>query len=350
MEKDNAKNGFEGKIPKLPPGSYAGTMANFLQKIKYMHPAVQVRLIKKFKQYRKANESSWKKKEDGTLRERGKLNEYQKLEILEMAYRLFTPTQIFKVIKEEWKVNVSKESLSSILRKNKNMIMDKRQKYLNNVDGLRLVHERPRIEELTEIFNEAKQSGEKKIQLEALKEIRQEVKGDKLVLEGDINANINVNVKNQIMQEIDVESIYQLALLKILEKSKIDFNTIANRLMKTTVIISDGKYDRKKIMPVEVKGIEIKSLEQSKMEQAKEAQIIFDKSELKKSAKDLLLERIAQRTKDINNIKDKVEEESIDKADEIKEANRVKKHEKPIVKKSRSKKKKPKLKSQGHKK
>ena len=157
------------KTPKLPKGTYALPFVdfyNFIRKYPTFHRKNMVHVWLRLKSSMKVSE---KLREEGTFR---KLDNLQKAQIIEMSSRLFNGNQILKAIRKEWGIKYSKNALHKFLRNNSVMIKAKRERYLKDIDSLRLVHERARIEELTEIFDDAKEIFDKKMQVEALKEIR----------------------------------------------------------------------------------------------------------------------------------------------------------------------------------
>lgn len=326
LEVKSSKSNKEGitgayrSIPKLPKGSYKEDIKSFAKRIKKYSPEVKKRLFKKYKTINAATEQYRKMKASGKT-PTSVLTDLQKMEIIELAGRYFTPSQIMDIIRNEWNIKYSNTALNALLRRNKDLIYDKRKKYASSVDGLRLVHERPRIEELTEIYEEARSNNNPKLALEALKEIRQEVKGDTLRIDGNMNMNVNVNVKQHLLHEIDVQSFVRLAFMKVLDKHDINFMKIAHRF-KTMKIEVDPTTGEKvsKVMPINLEGVGL--LPEAKVKknlEAEEAKFVDDVEEVK----NLLKEKIKSKSKELHKIKSDVDiREDIDKPEELEKLKR----------------------------
>jgi hypothetical protein len=299
------------KTPKLVRGTYSLKFKDFLDKIR-KYPAIHKKnMVKVWIRLKRANKASMKMWDSGTYR---KLTDMQKAQIIEMSSKLYTPRQILKRIRKDWNVNYSRNTLFKFLRNNSDIIKAKRERYLKNVDSLRLVHERARIEELTQIFDEAKDIFDKKMQVEALKEIRAEVKGDRLVLDHNINADINMNVKQHLLTTLDTNSIYQLAMLKLFEKHGIDGNKFLTRLKinknvkdPDTGIVMPGKtlpikVDEGSYYPQDIKEATIK-----------ETKDLGSSNEIMRKA---LLHKLNVKLKNLEKAKNEVNDKVLEEEDE----------------------------------
>ena len=141
-------------VPKLKKKAFNLPLKNFLRLIQKYPQEIRNALLKRYKavtEMSKARES-----ERGEYQKGGKLSEYQKIYVVEMASRLYRASQIMEVIRDEWGIKYSNVSLNKLLRRNAQTIHQKRLRYTADLETLRFVHERPRIEEFTEIFEEAK--------------------------------------------------------------------------------------------------------------------------------------------------------------------------------------------------
>jgi hypothetical protein len=225
----------EGYIPKIPRQYYRRSLPFFLKYIKRYPIDVQRKLLHVRKRSKILREKWRVARIEGRSITQPKLSDLQRLQVIELAAKLYAPKQIMRIIKEKFGVpSYSTKALNSLLRKNRELILQKRRGYLENIDTLRLVHEKARIEELSEMFEEAKETGNDKLRLESLKEIRQEVKGDKLILDHNVTGEINLSVKESLYRNVDVKSLFQLALLRVMERHHIDFDKLASRMAVTS--------------------------------------------------------------------------------------------------------------------
>lgn len=299
------KNRFALVPTKLPLDSYTKSLKEFLKIIKDFPFESQKIFIRKYQARKKVAKE---KEEQGLKRHSGILSEYQKEYIIELSGRFFLPRQIMKIINEEWGISYyHPKSLSSFLRKNSEVIRTKRLKYTSDFSSLRLAHERPRLEELSLIFEDAKEENDKRMMLETIREIRQEVKGDKVTLEAEINNNINLTVQNHILNEYDSSEIARMAMIRLLEKHNINFLSIAHRLVKEVKEISlenNPAVKEKKFFPVKVGGVSTLNEKQIKnLKDREEKNVSIDIDNVKELVKKNLLKKIKNSDKVIEDVK-----------------------------------------------
>lgn len=282
---------MKAKLPKLKKSSYRLSAKDFIKLIRNYPPEIRKKFLKRYKAINKALEARKKEGVATGFIAGSKLSDYQKMYVIEMASRFYKPTEILKVIRESWGIKYSNVAINAFLKRNAEEIRQKRARYTSNLENLRYVHERPRIEELTEIVEEAKALKDHNLVIKALAEIRQEVKGDKLTIDNNINANINVNVRNHIINNIDLELFGQLALIKLLEKhNKIDFLKFSHRMTKRIIEKDEltGEVINKEV-PVKTEGIGLLKEEEVLSIKQKEEQALSSKEKIKQILKRKLL-------------------------------------------------------------
>ncbi len=234
------------------------------------------------------------------------LSAEQRRIIVELSGRFYSNRQIMKIITEDWEVKYSFPSLSLLLKRNREIIKQKRDRYAANTENLRYVHERARIEELSRVVEDTKEKGEYRLLIEALKEIRNEVKGDKLTIDNNIKGEININVRQQILSELDVDMFGKLAIMKLLKKHGIDFQKMAHRM--TTVLIEKDPVTNEvinKTVPIEVKGVGLlKDKEVKEINKIEEAEYVSNTDNVKK----LLKKRLIAKMNEIKSSENKIED------------------------------------------
>lgn len=307
------------RVPKLPKNSYKLPLKVFLKLIKKYPKEVRVKLLNRYNAISSAIKMQEIEKNNRVNKTGfGKLTDYQRMYIIEMASRFFSPSQILKMIREEWGIKYSNVALNGLLKRHALEIEHKRNRYVSNLDSLRLVHERPRIEELTNLYEDAKDEGDKKLAVNILSEIRQEVKGNRLTIDATLDARVNVDVKTHLMENVDLELFGKIALIKILERHKIDFNRFAHRLGKTVIEKDDQGNVINKTIPVKVEGISlnkktnIEEVDYKEIENKKNSNVDdLDVEKVKKllekkiKAKKLQAEKVEVEVKNLENPKKK---------------------------------------------
>lgn len=325
-------------MPKLPKGSYKKDLKEFLILIKEYPIEFRKRLLKKYKVLNKAFTQQSREQREIDGRYHTKLSDLQKMEIIELSGRYFSAPQIMDIIRNEWGIKYSNASLNTLLRNNKELIFDKRKKYGSSIDGLRLVHERPRLEEYTNIYEEAREVGNNKLALDVLKEIRQEVKGDRLIVDGNINLNANINVKEHILKNTNIENFAKLAMMNLFDKHGIDFLKIAHRF-KTEKITRDpvtGDEIEPRLLPVKVSDVGV--LSDNKVKKSLAVEEAKFTEEVRDNLKDNLLSKLNERKKEIKDLENKIDfREEIDKPEDLENIKRRDEKKREKIKKKVSK-------------
>lgn len=298
------------KAYKLPKNAYKLEWKDFKIAIQKFPLELQEKYIKVYNRVTAMRRAKVKERQIPNYSGSSKLSDFQKEYILMMASRFFTPKQMLKVITEEWKIKYSPASLNKFLKINSLDIEQARIRYLSNVSNLRYVHERPRIEELSRIFDEAKDMGNHKLQLLAMREIRHEAKGEgnqtNILVNQSINNTTINNVQKQIIENIDIKLFGEMALIKLINKHKINFLKIAHRL--ETVLVEKNEEtgeEINKVIPVKLEGVGIlKDEEERKILKNEEKRFLNNKENVKL----LLAKKLKEKTKYLKDMEYEIEE------------------------------------------
>jgi len=226
-------------LPKLPTGSYKLPLNDFLKVIWNYHPTIKKNCLRLYIALIKSRKSRRALKNNNTENYDNVISEYQKLQVIELAGRLFNPKQILNVIRNDWGKNRYKASnLKTLLTANRNVILQKRMQFTSNIEEVRLVHQRSRLEELSLLYQKATLNNNMNQQLKILKLIKEEVENDKLILDANIVAEVTGEVKGNILNVLDKETVSKIAMMKVLEKHGIEFDSIASRLSSNAKFVN----------------------------------------------------------------------------------------------------------------
>lgn len=141
----------------------------------------------------------------------------KKTEILELFGKFYRVEEVFKIIKDEWKIKVPYAGLQFFYRANIDIIEELKRDYENSVPDVRLGKRRSRLDELTFIYSRIKtkflayESREDAKMLQSLLEsIKKEVDGDLVIngkLQVDIEHSINIQVQNQMLKDLNISAL-----------------------------------------------------------------------------------------------------------------------------------------------
>lgn len=162
-------------------------------------------------------------------------------ELLELFGRFHTVEEIHKIINQEWKLDVSKATISAFKGKHEVKIIELQEKYKRNFSHVRLGYKRSRLDELTFLYQSRKELREvsptvdnDRLMLQMLEQVRKECEGDeiKINFEGklDVNATINLHIQTDVMQKVAIKDI---VLSRLCAKYNVDPKLILHRLHRS---------------------------------------------------------------------------------------------------------------------
>lgn len=138
-------------------------------------------------------------------------------ELLEYFGRFFKPSEIHRIIIQEWGYDIPLSSLMKFYKDNLDRISEKREDFKKTYDDVRLTHRKSRLLELEHLFLIRKQkyvqteniADEKQLQA-ILESIKREVDGD-LVIKNkttiEIEQTINVQVRQEMLKEFNITAL-----------------------------------------------------------------------------------------------------------------------------------------------
>lgn len=133
----------------------------------------------------------------------------RRTEILELFGKFYNLNDVHRFIAEEFGLIVSEDTLGSFRNQHIDQIKELQEEYKRDYSTIRLTHKRSRLEELNELYQDrkhlytlTKSTESYRLLLITLEQIKKEVEGDLLVVQGNIDVNIETTINIHIQQEI----------------------------------------------------------------------------------------------------------------------------------------------------
>lgn len=226
----NSRSRFSKKYNTLPKVNYDMSFLDFVKQIKVYKGKTKIALIQQYRRVKKGRKIL-KHNFDKGIKNTYKLTPLQRVEMIELFSRMFTVSEVHKIINEEWKVPYSLTSVVRFKQVNIEEITRRRNIYINDISKLRLVHKRARLEELMELYDITKEKGWVETGIKVLDQINKEV--EKQQLEVIYSGEVNINKAEKINIDIGLENIQTVALLRVLKNLPDEaMKRISNQLIK----------------------------------------------------------------------------------------------------------------------
>lgn len=130
-------------------------------------------------------------------------------EMIGLFGQYFDVKEVHKIITQDWGYTVAIGALEEYRKQNIKEIEESQRSYKNNLGAVRLGHKRCRLEELSYLYNDRKQKyfdtrgkEDYKLLLMTIDQIRREVEGDTLRIDGAFQINVEHRLTQHIQQEI----------------------------------------------------------------------------------------------------------------------------------------------------
>jgi len=229
--------------------------------ISHLSPEEQEFIIDQKAKYRKAlgQMNMAKRKAFGNELKRGLKNTFleQRMDdVIELFGRMFDIQEVTQIINEEWNTPVSKATVSDFRQKYFKEIEQRQERYKNNYQHLRLTHKTSRLEEMSYLYQTAKMRykesesiADYNLMLRTMEQIRKEIEGDRLTINGASQFKFDDELKQHMQNEV-----FSKLVLKeiILGRFAARMNTSVERLVSS---LNRSYYS--KFMSPEIKNSEI---------------------------------------------------------------------------------------------
>ena len=131
-------------------------------------------------------------------------------QIIALFGKFYTLDQVAEILKTEFGLeHFSITSLANFRLRHIENIKEIQEEYKRDYGEIRLTHKKSRLEELNElyferriIYNSTKQREDYKLLLQTIEQVKREVEGDIITVNGTIDINVEVTVQSHIHQEL----------------------------------------------------------------------------------------------------------------------------------------------------
>jgi len=141
-----------------------------------------------------------------------------KVQIIDLFGRYFSIAEIHKIITSKWGIYVSKSTLVDFKVKHSEDILLAQERFKADFSDVRLTYKKSRLLELSQlyvtrkdIYEETKNKEDYKLLLQTIDQIRKEVEGDKLLIEGKIKfeeeRRLNIFIQSEVIKSIPIKSL-----------------------------------------------------------------------------------------------------------------------------------------------
>jgi hypothetical protein len=226
-------------------------------------------------------------------------------QIIDLFGRMFSVQEVHEICLRDWQLPVTIANVVDFRTANLKAINEKIEVHKRDYSDIRLGYKRSRLEELTwlyltrkSIYDATKKAEDHRLLLQTIEQIRKEVEGDTLRIDGKINFDVEQTIENQIKKE----------LFRYLPLKEIILSRVAAKVgMDPTKLISDintsyyGKYlmqNAEDIQHEEIKNYPSNQIYDFTQIHQQQVKIEKDKqlNQTKKSKEDLEKENQEQQT------------------------------------------------------
>jgi len=257
-----------------------------------------------------------------------------KQDMIDLFGRMFTAREVHEVVVKQFQIPASLQSIINFREKHQVEIGTKIEEHKRTFSDIRLGYKRSRLEELAwiylsrkRIYEATKKGDDHRLLLMTLEQIRKEIEGDTLRINGDINVNVEATINEHIHKELFVNfPLKEIIMARVAARLKTSPTNLLAELNKSyyntylNQASNDGEedmpaypstqtYDFDRIRRINIQADQVKQLEQGKIK-------VNDptKTEKAESVKDLLLRKLKNKSETVNYNRTKLAGEFVDKS------------------------------------
>lgn len=139
-------------------------------------------------------------------------------ELLEYFGRFYSAAEVHQIVTTEWGLDVNFSTIDNFRKRNIDRIKEKQEAYKRDYSDIRLGHKRSRLDELQYLYTHRKAKYEStsskedyKLLLQTIEQIRKEVEGDKLTIDGhlsmDVEHTVNIHIQQEVLKTVVINDI-----------------------------------------------------------------------------------------------------------------------------------------------
>lgn len=174
---------------------------------------------------------SYKNKSNNNIRpKRVKILDKVKDEVLSLFGRMFTIDEIHQIVVEDFKIPTSKVSILEFRKLHLEEITELIESFKTTINDMRLATKRGRLEELIYLYHSMKTKykrttgiPEHRSLLMSIEQIRKEIEGDRITLDGNLDISVDSKINQHLQQEVFKQvNINQLILSRVCARTGVD--------------------------------------------------------------------------------------------------------------------------------
>lgn len=154
-------------------------------------------------------------------------------ELIEYFGRFFTLEEVFRVVNYEWGHKVTMKAIGKWRLDNIDKINARQEEFKKDFSDIRLGYKKSRLEELTYLYNTRKAVYNEKLKVDdgrelrgILEQVRKEVEGDTLLINGNINHSHEILIKSQVTDNM-MKGLNLKSMILSRVAAKLNINPIA---------------------------------------------------------------------------------------------------------------------------
>ncbi len=152
------------------------------------------------------------------------------VELIELFGRYYSLAETHRIVIGEWKINIGINAIRNFRDDNAALIAEKQEVFKRDYSDIRLGYKRSRLDELTYLYNNRREiyltsrsKNDYQLLLQTIEQIRKEVEGDKLTIDGHLDVNVehtlNIHIQQTILKELSIKDI---VLGRLAAKTNVD--------------------------------------------------------------------------------------------------------------------------------
>lgn len=162
-------------------------------------------------------------------------------EMIELFGRMYTAKEVHELTVKEFEIQCTLQSVMNFRERNIGEINARIEEHKRTYSDIRLGYKRSRLEELTwlyitrkRIYEHSKKGDDHRLLLMTLEQLRKEIEGDTLRIDGTINANIELTVQQHINKELFSNfPLKEIILARVAARAKVETATLLLEINKS---------------------------------------------------------------------------------------------------------------------
>lgn len=250
-------------------------------------------------------------------------------ELLEYFGRFFSAPEVHKIVTLEWGYDVNLNTVELFRKRHMDRIKEKQEEYKRDYSDVRLGHKRSRLDELQYLYTHRKTKYEisenkddYRLLLQTIEQIRKEVEGDKLTIDGhlqmDVEHTVNMHIQNEMLKHVLINDI---VIGRLSAKVGIDPRLMIHKLhssyyakftgfKRPDISLEDDEpiYPSKFVYNFDEIANQNKQLEKDDVRFLEAIPVVEeDKKEHFKDVKQIMLEKIRNKQQQINGSQERID-------------------------------------------